>query len=413
MAVDINNNYRGDFYGKDRLGFTTPDVDASPWERPFLPVAYPAPWLPGKRRDDAHPVGAQVVLSTGNLVGLDKSGALIPAGYWCGQSAVNKTTASIGGITYVTGGYSIVVYGQDDVGFAVDALTGQKVAVAGQYEVLGVPANPLAYSVGGSTGDLVLLPDGTSIPITSGDISNGEACTLIPGGYSRPVGYAVRNVWQYLGGVNLVTGFTDGVQYTLDGVNPIGFRAHNYMHEMGTAIQTKFVIRVPYIGATPGYLQSLAAAQSVTGAPYYYTQTDFSRSFTHFTGTLGNSAGDLFAGCSVKASNFLGDAGSFAPWNSATDPADQICGKVLGVEAIYPILDYQNRVRTQFERNNEQIGPFREPNSVIGLMGGSATRGIDYQINLATNGLFRLLKDIGKAITDPALFTYVYVHVSC
>ena len=37
MSFDINNNYKGTFYGKDRLGFTTPDVDASDWPRPFLP----------------------------------------------------------------------------------------------------------------------------------------------------------------------------------------------------------------------------------------------------------------------------------------------------------------------------------------------------------------------------------------
>ena len=67
------------------------------------------------------------------------------------------------------------------------------------------------------------------------------------------------------------------------------------------------------------------------------------------------------------------------------------------------------------KRNEQQIGPFREPNAVIGLMGGSATRGIDYQINLATNGLFRLAKDSNNsaALADPALYSYVYIHVSC
>ena len=35
---DVNNNYRGTQYGKDRLGFITPDLDASEQLQPFLPV---------------------------------------------------------------------------------------------------------------------------------------------------------------------------------------------------------------------------------------------------------------------------------------------------------------------------------------------------------------------------------------
>ena len=29
MGFDVNNNFRGVFYGKDRLGMVTPDCDAS------------------------------------------------------------------------------------------------------------------------------------------------------------------------------------------------------------------------------------------------------------------------------------------------------------------------------------------------------------------------------------------------
>lgn len=408
MAFDINNNYRGDFYGKDRLGFTTPDVDASPWERPFLPIPYPAPWLPGKRRDDAHPVGAQVVLSTGNLVGLDKNGALIPAGMTSGKSSLS---VSSGGV------YSIIVYGQDDVGFAINPQTGVRVQNAGEYVVLGCPNDAVGQDNTQTphvAGDVVTLPNGNQILIQASDVAFATACNLIAGGYSRPVGYAIRNVWQYTGGVN-ISSTTGGISYVLDGVNPIGFRAHNYMHEMGTAIQTKFVLRVPYIGADPGYLQTLASDNGLTASPYNYVQTDFSRSFLHATGTLGNAAGEMFAGASVVPSAALGDAGNFAPYDASVNSFDQICGKVLGIEYIYPIKDFANRVRTQFERGEQQIGPFREPNAVIGLMGGSATRGIDYQINLATNGLFRIAKDTGNntVLADPALYTYLYVHVNC
>src|SRR5208283_4306175 len=187
MAFDVNNNYRGDFYGKDRLGFTTPDVDASPWERPFLTIPYPAPWLPGKRRDDAHPVGAQVVLSTGNLVGVDKSGALVPAGMVCGETAGGQGHTS-------GGGYCLVVYGQDDVGFAINPKTGNKVQAAGEYVVIAAPSD-------GANLDVVTLANGQAITVTGTDVTFGQTCTLIPGGYSRPLGYAIRNVWQYLGGV--------------------------------------------------------------------------------------------------------------------------------------------------------------------------------------------------------------------
>jgi hypothetical protein len=401
MAFDINSNYRGDFYGRDRLGFTTPDVDASQWERPYLTIPYPAPWLPGKRRDDAHPAGAQVVISTGQLVGLDKSGALIPAGYFCGKSALSAAEG---------GAYCLVVYGADDVGFAINPQTGNKVASAGEYVCLGCPSDA-AGATSLLSGDVVKLPNGTVIDIQASDVAFATSCNLIPGGYGRPVGYAVRNVFQYLGGVNSVTTI-GGIHYLLDGVNPVGFRAHNYMHEMGTAIATKFVIHVPWIGATLTTLQSMAQSLGLTN----YVQTDFSRSFAHFTGALGNNPGDLFPGCSVVASRQPGDAGNYAPYNPSdpTCTVDLICGRVLAVEPIYPILDYANRVRTQFERANEQIGPFREPNAVIGLMGGSATRGIDYAVNLSTNGLFRLANDanLANALTGEA-YSYVYIHVSC
>jgi hypothetical protein len=351
-----------------------------------------------------------VVLSTGHLVGLDQSGALIPAGLFCGTQA-DKAYG---------GQYCLVVYGADDVGFAMNPQKGTTVQSAGEYVVLACPADAVGET-SVVAGDTVTLPNGTVIHIQPSDIAFAESCTLVPGGYSRPIGYCVRNVFQYLGGVNILNAspFTGGIQYVLDGVNPVGFRAHNYMHEMGTAIATKFVIRVPWIGPTLTSLQTWANA-NLTGLGY--VQTDFSRSFAHFTATAGSALGDLFAGCSVVASRGAGsgtpavacDSGNYAPYNPNVNYPDEICGRVLAVEHIYPILDYANRVRTQFERANEQIGPFREPNAVIGLMGGSATRGIDYAINLSTNGLFRLAKDNNQVANVPAYaYTYVYIHISC
>lgn len=493
MSFDINNNYRGTLYGRDRLGYTTPDADASEPLRPFLPVPYPAPWLPGRRLDEGHPVGAQVVLSSHDLVGLDKSGALVPAGLrsgtqlssqiatsggastatWSGGvvtltltdadvtmsgvTAGTNQTASGGasatnqsymvgdvitilgsGITGLDGSwvltfasysgtawtlkfndpastaygtlaasttvrdyrdlYVVVQYGQNDVGFARNVATGDPVAVAGEYEVLAAPSDAVL-------GDLIVLPNGNTITVTSGDITFAQSCNVIPGGTAKAIGYVIRNVWQFLGGVTLITS-TGGIQYNLQSMVPLNFRVHNYMHEMGTAIQTHFVLRMPWIGVEPNSISTLAAG--VAG----YIQTDFGRSFVHYTGGVAGNP-QVLLGSSVVGSR-LGagtDAGNYASYNAELNGVDEIVGKVIGVESLYPIRDFANRVRTQFERATEAIGPFTTKTPNIGQLGGSATRGMDYMVNLTTDGIFRLAHDQGAAI-QPEYMTYVYVHVN-
>jgi hypothetical protein len=398
MSFDVNNNYRGTFYGKDRMGFVTPDVDASESLQPYLPVSYPAPWLPILRRDEAHPVAAGVVISKGMNVGVDKSGGLVPAGLLSGN-------------TGASGLFCILVYGTDDVGFTVNPQTGNKVAAAGEYVVLASPSNAAAgdNSVTASTlttAQKASMPAGISI--TSGDITFSQLCNLIPGGTARAIGYALRNVFQYIGGVTQIT-TTNGIQYLHDSMNPANYQIHNYMHEMGTAIRTDFVLRLPWIGASQGTINSLAASDSISGFP---GTTSWNMSFAHFTGASGQAAGNLFPGASVVASDRQGaaDAGHFAPYNSAVHTADQIIGRVLGVESLYPIRDLQDRVRTQFDRANSLVGPFKESHPVQMMMGGSATRGLDYQINLSGNGVFRYASDQAKTIR-PEYATYVYVRV--
>jgi len=503
MSLDINNNYRGTLYGRDRLGYTTPDADASEPLRPFLPVPYPAPWLPGKRLDEGHPVGAQVVLSSHSIVGLDKSGALVPAGLISGTQvssqiltgtpAATTTVAGAGGVltltilntdvaysgketgvpavtcagvsttsfsagdtitilgtttrvidgSYVilsvdygtttasswtikvagtaysgvateilasggtwtlrnyTGLYCAVQYGQNDVGFARDVYSGNPVAAAGQYELLAAPSE-------GVQGDIIVFPNGNVISVLTADVVIGKASTIIPNGVARPVGYVVRNVFQFLGGVNLISAGagSGGMFYTLESMVPLQFRVHNYMHEMGTAIQTHFVLRMPWIGATPSALQAYATADGISG----YVQTDFGRSFVHATG---GTAGNPYSlnGLSVVASR-LGsgqDAGNYSFYNSNVNGFDEICGRVLGVESLYPIRDFANRVRTQFERATEAVGPFTTKTPSIGQLGGSATRGMDYMVNLTNDGILRLASDQNKTIR-PEYATYVYVH---
>lgn len=495
MSLDINNNYRGTLYGRDRLGYTTPDADASEPLRPFLPVPYPAPWLPGRRLDEGHPVGAQVVISSHQIVGLDKSGALVPAGLLAGttnssqistatvdatvtyaaasgvvtlvlpdakdaasgivaggnatstlstQSFVAGDTITIlgttitgldgayvlnsaaygsstwtlvfnapvanAGATEITGGgatftirnyrglYCAVQYGQNDVGFARNVATGNPVAAAGEYEVIASPSD-------GVSGDIIVFPDGNVITVSTNDVTFAKACNVIPNGVARPIGYVVRNVFQFLGGVNLIS-TTGGIFYTLESMVPIQFRVHNYMHEMGTAIQTHFVLRMPWIGANPTALQSYATADGISG----YVQTDFGRSFVHATGGV---AGNPYAlnGLSVTPSRFGSgaDAGNYSFYNANVNGFDEICGRVIGVESLYPIRDFANRVRTQFERATEAVGPFTTKTPSIGQLGGSATRGMDYMVNLTNDGILRLASDQNKTIR-PEYATYVYVH---
>ena len=472
MGFDVNNNFRGTWYGKDRLGMTTPDCDASDPLQPFLPVGYPAPWLPIRRRDEGHPVAAGVVLSSGYLVGVDKSGGLVPAGMRSGSTGPG-------------GPYVVLVYGSDDVGFSYNPQAARKVLTTGEYALIGAPSDvaglipnvtvtttvatanapatavfvdgaassgasgaaPVAagtiasVSVGtylsfagvsgvsrvtalnGLTATLdqvasavngaavsIALPVINGVQIQAADVTFARTCDLIPGGTARALGYALRNTYQYLGGVRIFDP-TGGMLYLHESMNPSGYTVTNYMHEMMTAIRTSFVLRMPWIGATPNTLQALATADGLTALGY--VQDDWSRSFTHFTGPVGREYGQLFPGCSVVASDQNGalDAGHFSPYNPAWHCPDQICGRVLGVEKLFPIRDYTDRVRTQFDRAEELVGPWREPNPVQMMMGGSATRGLDYQVNISGGGVFRQAKDQSKPIHDE-YGTYVYVLVN-
>ena len=77
MAFDSFNRYSGTGRDYHDLGETTPEIEVSesirPWGK-FLP----APYLP-VARFDVHK-RADVVLSVGTPVSLDRQGALVPAG---------------------------------------------------------------------------------------------------------------------------------------------------------------------------------------------------------------------------------------------------------------------------------------------------------------------------------------------
>ena len=380
MAFDINNTYTGSLFGRDRIGHTTPDAEATECLRPWLPVPYPAPYLPGLRQDQGHPVLANVVLSSQDLIGQDKSGGFVPAGLFCGTQA----TASNGGE------YCALKYGQSDVGFAYNPITGNLVATAGEVAVLAAPYD-------GASSDVITFSDGTTYTVTTPDVTDAKACNIFPAGRVKPIGLCVRNVFQYLGGVD-VSSTTGGMQYTLNGVIPTKFKVHNYMHEMGTAIQTEMVIRLPWIGALTNTLATYANASNDNIAGY--VQSNYSRSFVHFTGTP--AFGQL-----VQGSTQLGDAGNYTEWDGV-DVAD-VCGRIVGIQNIYPIRDFANRVRTLWDPSR-LVGPIKDPNPSSTMMGGSATGGIDYQINLGTDGIFKKAFDQGKS-PRPEYSTYVLVKV--
>lgn len=457
-SFDVNNNFIGNYYGTDRKGHTTPDPDGSEVLRPFLPVPYPAPWLPARRRDEGHPVGASIVLSAGYAVGLDKSGALIPAGLKSGSTGTLASGA----------GYCLLKYGSDDIGWTVNPKTGAKVLAASSLLIacpsdaqegasgltltIDVPGAGKVFTVAsGSAGDKAKVAVGQTISVagladpltiaavaadvstitvaevvpndvtgaamtyvapvvdgvtlTAADLAWAKTCDLIPGGTARAIGYAIRNVFQYIGGTK-VSSTTKGIEYVLNGMQPAGFVINNYMHEPGTAIQTSMVLRVPWIGKDLAQLEAAATTAGLS-VPTEYNFPDYSKSFVHFSGDLGAGAGKLFRGCAVVASDAHSDSGNYRPFNSAKDNADQVIGRVIGIENMYPIRDYADRVRTQFDRAQSFQGPFMDKNPQTFMMGGSATRGADYAIALGTNNLLRALLSKGAAVPAEAA-TYVW-----
>jgi hypothetical protein len=399
MAFDVNNQYTGKMFGNDRWpGHTTPDLEASEPIRPWLPVPYPAPYLPALRQDAGHPKLASVVLSSQHLVGQDKSGALVPAGLFCGVTpgASNK--------------YCILQYssGLADE-FTVDPRTGGPVT-PGDHVLLAAPSDAAPGNI--------TLPNGTVVVISQPDIDFAHACNLFPAvqsgttptgvagapvaysfGVARPIGVAVRNVLQYIGGVKVLdTTLVGGILYRLEGMVPTGFQVNNYMHEMGTAIQTQYVLRVPWIGATPGTLQGFATTDNIRG----YVQ-GYGRSFAHYTGApqVGNG---------VTFSQQTGDCGNYSDFDATKNTPVDLIGRIIGVLNMIQKVGYSNRIKTLWDPSR-MVGPTNNPNPASIMMGGSATGGIPYDLSLTTDGIYKASL-IQKTAARPEYGTYVLVRVN-
>lgn len=466
MAQDIHGQYSGILFGpRDRQGFNTPDNEASETLQPYLPISYAAPWLPGLRQAQGHPIGGQVAISTQMIVGVDKNGYLVPAGmrsgtqaqfksvsitnrvltskvatftanntfvegqsvtisgYTGGDAVLNGTwvvdaakstefvliidnadiTTGAGTGTSVVvaanaGSYFAVKYSQTDADFLVTNVKTGAACAAGDVAVLAAPSDGVA-------GDVITFPDGSTYTILAGDLTFVATCNMFPGGKAKPVGIAVRDVWQNMGGVT-VSSTTGGINYTCDTMIPIKFKFHNYMHEMGTAVRTEFYLRLTWIGNNTTDLATVASGLSISG----YTQSNESRSFVHFTGAKGAAAGGLHVGALVKASTALGDSGHYGLLNTAAgDGADEKIGRVLAIQEMYPAKDYLNRVKTLWD-TSKMGGTWTEPNKASVMMGGQTTGGLDYALNLGTNGLLKKALDQGKT-PDAKMYTVVYVLI--
>jgi hypothetical protein len=329
------------------------------------------------------------------LVGQDKSGALVPSGLLSGATPAGSNM------------WCIFVYQAGIDGFSINPKTGTN-ALPGDYVVLAAPAD--------AAPGIVTLVNGTVVNVQAADIVWAHACNLFPSvqtgsttiagvttqysyGVSRPIGCTLHNVLQYIGGVTVLDKtLAGGILYRLEGMVPTGFQVMNYMHEQGTAIQTQYELRVPWIGATTNTLQTLANADGVTG----YVQ-GYGRTHTHYTGTpqIGNG---------VAFSSQIGDAGNFSDFNFLVHTPVDLIGRIHGVLNMIDKIGYLNRVKTLWDPSR-MVGPMKDPNSAAIMMGGSATAGLPYDLSLTTDGLFKLAKTQKKPV-HPDYGTYVLIRVN-
>ena len=512
MPVDLNNQYTGKLFGQDRLGQTTPDLELSEPLKPWLPVPYPAPYLPGLRQDQGHPKLASVVLSSQHLIGQDKSGALVPSGLQCGKTPAGSNVwcilqwgagsidqftidprtgkavtpgdhcvlaapadAAPGNITLTNG--TVVAISWADInwawncnlfpsvttgtttstaatqvplvpivtasaaatgsvatftlGAAGDTLSGQvavQVGAAGKLVTAVIAANTTlantvtainaAISAAGvaglaassSTNHLIItgpvdgaspaVPGTNTLVVTSDldDLGTAGVAVAYSYGTCRPIGVCTRNVFQYIGGVKVVdASLAGGILYRLEGLNPIGFQVLNYMHEMGTAIQTQYVLKVPWIGATPTTLQQDATTDGIQG----YVQ-GYGRTFAHFTGLPTTGAGVTF-------SQFQNDQGNYSVFNPAVNSPVDLVGRIIGVVNMINKIGFSNRIKTLWDPSR-MVGPMTDPNPAAIMMGGSATAGLPYDLNLTTDGIYKA-SQLQKTQPRPEYGTYVLVRV--
>jgi hypothetical protein len=121
---------------------------------------------------------------------------------------------------------------------------------------------------------------------------------------------------------------------------------------------------------------------------------------------VGSGATAIAPGARVVAARGF-SAGNFAVYDSAVNDPTEVVGIILGVQNTYPIQDYVNRVRTLYNPNR-LVGPIKDPNPASLMMGGSATSGIDFIINLTTDAIFNTAYLAGTTLR-PEYSTFISV----
>lgn len=432
MSLDTFNRYTGAGRPIDDMGETTPVVEVSESVRPWAKLL-PAPYVP-VGRFDVHK-RANIVLSVGTPVALDKRGNLIPAGIPSGHT---------------------FEYDSDDFR---DGLAATRNAATGA----------------------VITSATTEAKMHLGLLTSGK--------FARPVGVTSYNVFSHEGGVS----FTGWPTYTLNHDNPVQYAVHNTMAQDLVAITCDYCLLVPYLpgknllgpeakafdntdnevavlskkaksyvfahdevipvasaisgillsglnivfispsaglgdngsGGTFGIFGSAAAAQFIApgdtagaavdirpvGLSVIYSNDTAkyivvkNESFDAGTGTIANGTGVVVSGAFTATladplcpgDSVVARVGKFVKFDKSRHELDEIVGQVLAVDENVTDKSYLSRVKSAYERAT----------SPGDMMPGSATRGVPFSLHMVTDGAWRQYTKLqtlsGSAISSTGL----------
>ena len=432
MALDAFNRYTGTGRPVDDMGETTPEIEVSesirPWGK-FLP----APYLP-VGRFDVHK-RANVVLSVGTPVGLDKVGSLVPAGIPDGH---------------------VFEFDSEDYRTGMFATRNPATGAAVTAAVTEAALHPNLVGTSGAAGATVVDAFVRPVGVTSYNVFSHEGgvsfstwpvYTLT---HSNPVNYAQHNTMSqdlvaitcdycllvpYVEGKNLLGSAVKVFDNTAGGVAVLSKKAKSYVfaHDelivsgsFDTALETTLSsgLSVAYVSPNcgtsddgdvdsvldGGVTGSAAAAIFVAPGDAAGSAVDCSALGDHIvkssdaakyivlrntrpdpsslpTPGLGEGTGVLTSGAfdlTLEAPLCPGDmvvarAGKFVKFVAARHSADEIAGQILAIDSDVTDKSYLSRVKSAYDRAS----------SPGDMMPGSATRGVPFNLHMVTDGAWR------------------------
>ena len=274
-------------------------------------------------------------LTAGQVVSLNSDGHLVPAG-----------------MTSVT-------YTANDVGEVYNVTTGELVTQA------DLDAN-----------------DGVTVTYYFCDGQSAAQYTAISPWH---VGIMPYNAFAYYGGV-IPTELDSGYfSFECDPNRPMHEKYTNFNVQATVAILCDRYIQVPYVGDSETEASLTAHARSYAHAYGDIASiSDFVCDDAEGAATGMNANGYFFPGCYVcHDSN-----GMYIPFDSNTMSSLDIVGQLLRIDSRYP-KNYLERVKT-FDSKGQYV--------TMDQMPGSATRGMDYAVHIATDGAYRAAIDAGDTI---------------